>query len=165
MATPYNFHVNTHHHPCSLLPPPRSSSSSMGESSPSASYELLRRWRTKGCISIPLRPLRQPPRSPLCPSNRHCRSWNPHRSPHSSTVWPRWTHSRCWWSCARRDAAPDLAPVDAPVICTTHDLPGRTGNSASRTDAWIPRAGTSPIAHGPPPTVPSQFVSQPGGVP
>ncbi|CBI24993.3 unnamed protein product, partial [Vitis vinifera] len=40
-----------------------------------------------------------------------CRSWNPHRSPHSGSAWPRWTRSRSWWPCARHDAASDLAPA------------------------------------------------------
>ena len=141
MATPCNFHVNTHHHPCSLLPPPRSSPSSMGGSSLSASYELLRRRCAKGRISIPLSHLRQPSRSPPCSSSCRYRSWNPHRSHCLSSAWPRWTRSRCWRPCARRDAAPYLAPASAPAICTTHDSPGHAGNSASRIDAWIPRAG------------------------
>ncbi|KAL6311860.1 hypothetical protein AAG906_021588 [Vitis piasezkii] len=85
--------------------------------------------------------------------------------PHSGSAWPRWTRSRSWRPCARHDAASDLAPAGAPAICTAHDLPGRAGNSASRTDAWIPRAGTSQIARGPPPPVPAQFAARPGGPP
>ena len=63
--------------PCSPLSHPHSSPSSMGGNSLCTSRELLRRWRAKGCIFTLLLPLKRPPWSPLCPSNRHFRRWSP----------------------------------------------------------------------------------------
>lgn len=77
MTIPYNFHVNTHHRPCSPLPHPRSLPSLMGRSPPGASCVLLRRRRSQRLHLHPFTSPRTAPRSPLYPSHRHCRRMKP----------------------------------------------------------------------------------------